>query len=73
MMSSIRVSTIAKILAQVNISGRKYDKILDLIEKELDELQHEVVFGSDISEQEHHNSISTLGDNMPEWYAGANM
>ena len=72
-MMSIQVSTIAKILAQVNISGRKYDKILDLIEKELDELQHEVVFGSDISEQEHYDSISTLGDNMPEWNAGPNM
>jgi len=33
----------------------------------------EVVFGSDISEQEHNDAISTLGDNMPEWYSGPNM
>lgn len=33
----------------------------------------EISFGSDISEQEHNDSISTLGDNVPEWYAGPNM
>lgn len=33
----------------------------------------EISFGSDMSEQEHNDSISTLGDNMPEWYSGPNM
>ena len=70
---SRQVRIIAKALAQMNISDSQCDIILGLIEDSLDSLQCEVVFGSDISEQEHNDAISTLGDNMPEWYAGPNM